>query len=88
VGVRNGAKRASSPPLINTQCVRSVASTPFQTVLYTGFLEVPTLNGYGIPGSETDDRTASSMISTASSLLKLLPRLSERQVWKSIAKTV
>jgi hypothetical protein len=51
-------------------------------------LEVPTLNGYGIPGSETDDRTASSMISTASSLLKLLSRSSERQVWKSIAKTV
>ncbi len=29
--------------------------------------------------------TASSMSSTASSLLKLLPRSSERQVWKSIA---
>src|SRR5215204_3013346 len=32
VGVRNEEKSASSPPLINIKRVRSVASTPFQTV--------------------------------------------------------
>ena len=36
--------------------------------------------GYGISGRETADRTASSILSTASFLLKPLSRLSERQV--------
>jgi hypothetical protein len=33
---------------------------------------------------DTEERTVSSMVSTASFLLKPLPRSSERQVWKSI----
>src|SRR5215218_3514385 len=88
---------ALSTRLRPDDCARSASifsseppNLPFYAVSYRGsqrfaqkgFSGVRILLDYELPGSDTEERTASSIVSTASFLLKPLPRSRERQVWK------
>jgi hypothetical protein len=79
-GVQALPIRAFTTTVLRASIHPSAWKRSSRKLAHTRLSEARMFFGYGVPRRETEDRTASSIVSTASSLLKPLPRSSERQV--------